>query len=202
MAEADLQCFLHKVEQLNALVESLETEPGRRDDLVACSDHNQVVQLARAWGYEIGRRWGERLPSNVHAPESTSIGMQAWPEAIDPLFRSAVPPEGTERVRQLQCGSGWHLDLIHSCDASSEEGFWYDQQEHEWLTLLRGSARLVLQSPEQTIDLSVGDGLYLEPHRRHRVERTDPDPGTLWLALYWETSGDDDRPTPARITSQ
>ena len=90
--------------------------------------------------------------------------------------------------------------ILPSCAASSADGYWYDQDEHEWLTLLRGSARLALQSPEQTIDLSVGDGLYLAPHRRHRVERTDPEPGTLWLALYWETSDEDGRPTPARLT--
>lgn len=202
MAEADLQRFLHKVQQLNALVASLDTDPGRRDALVACSDHNQVVQLARDWGFEIGRRWGESPPSNDRRQGAASPGMTPWPEDIDPLLRSAVPPHGTERVRQLQSGPGWHLDLIHSCAATSEDGFWYDQRSHEWLTLLRGSARLALQSPDQTIDLSVGDGLYLAPHRRHRVERTDPDPGTLWLALYWETSEEGGRPTPARMTSQ
>ena len=202
MAEADLQRFLHKVEQLDALVASLETNPQRREALIACSDHNQVVRLARTWGYEIGKRWGETVPSEDPEPEAQSSVSLASLNGIDPLLRSAVPPDGTERVRQLQSGPGWHLDLIHSCAASSADGYWYDQDEHEWLTLLRGSARLALQSPEQTIDLSVGDGLYLAPHRRHRVERTDPEPGTLWLALYWEASDEEGRPTPARITSQ
>ena len=202
MAEADLQRFLHKVQQLDALVASLETNPQRREALVACSDHNQVVRLARTWGYEIGKRWGESVPSDDPGPGAQSSGSLASPEGVDPLLRGAMPPDGTERVRQLQSGPGWHLDLIHSCAASSADGYWYDQDEHEWLTLLRGSARLALQSPEQTIDLSVGDGLYLAPHRRHRVERTDPEPGTLWLALYWETSEEGGRPTPARITSQ
>ena len=202
MAEADLQRFLHKVQQLDALVASLETNPQRREALVACSDHNQVVRLARTWGYEIGKRWGESVLSDDPGPGAQSSGSLSSPEGIDPLLRSALPPDGTERVRQLQSGPGWHLDLIHSCAASSADGYWYDQDEHEWLTLLRGSARLALQSPEQTLDLSVGDGLYLAPHRRHRVERTDPEPGTLWLALYWEASDEDGRPTPARITSQ
>ena len=202
MPEVDLQLFLHKVQQLNALVASLETNPQRREALVACSDHNQVVRLARTWGYEIGKRWGESPPLQDVLLGSQSSGGMIRPDGIDPLLRSVVPAEGTERVRQLQSGPGWHLDLIHSCASSSVDGFWYDQHEHEWLTLLRGSARLELQSPEQMIDLSVGDGLYLAPHRRHRVERTDPEPGTLWLALYWETSDEGERPTPARMTSQ
>ena len=59
MAEKDLQRFLHKVEQLNMMVDSLKSIPGRRELLVACKDHDQVVELAGSWGYEIGRRWGE-----------------------------------------------------------------------------------------------------------------------------------------------
>jgi cupin 2 domain-containing protein len=25
----------------------------------------------------------------------------------------------------------------------------------------------------------------IAPHRRHRVTATDPNPGTVWLALFW-----------------
>tara|TARA_B100000700_G_C14998199_1_gene834973 strand:- start:537 stop:716 length:180 start_codon:yes stop_codon:yes gene_type:complete len=59
MTRKDLNKFLDKVNQLQQLVNSLERVPGRRDLLEACKDHNEVVQLARTWGYEIGRRWGE-----------------------------------------------------------------------------------------------------------------------------------------------
>ena len=59
MAEEDLQRFLLKVQQLNALVSSLDADPERRRQLAACSNHNAVVQLALSWGYSIGRRWGE-----------------------------------------------------------------------------------------------------------------------------------------------
>ena len=201
MAEADLQRFLRKVEQLNALVASLEADPLRRQTFAACVDHNQVVQLARSWGFEIGRRWGEASAdlegSMAEAPCRSPFGLDP-----EPLLRSPLPPAGTERVRELQRGSDWRLDLIHSCEACSPPQFWYDQSEHEWLTLLRGSARLCLAEPDQMLDLSVGDSLYLPPHRRHRLERTDPDPGTLWLALYWEESVGEGRPDPARITNQ
>ncbi|MEB3159705.1 MAG: Nif11 domain/cupin domain-containing protein [Synechococcus sp.] len=186
MAETDLQRFLDKVQQLKALETLLEQDEDRRKAFAACDDHNQVVQLARLWGFEIGRRWGEQ-PVDPLAPIPRSLGGQQPPAflAVDPLLRSPLPSSGLERVRELQRGVGWRLDLIHSCEASSPPGFWYDQREHEWLTLLRGSARLQFKDPDQAMDLSVGDGLYLPPHRHHRVERTDPDPGTIWLALYW-----------------
>ena len=54
--------------------------------------------------------------------------------------------------------------------------------------VLRGSACVALQNPDRIVDLSPGDHLLLPPHQRHRVERTDPAPGTLWLALHWDAA--------------
>ena len=86
---------------------------------------------------------------------------------------------------QLIAGERWRLERIHSCLASSPEGFWYDQSESEWVLLLRVSAQLQFEDEPQPRDLCVGDTLLISPHRRHRLITTDPDPGTLWLALFW-----------------
>ncbi len=59
MPEQDLKKFLLKIENLNKLVKSLEDIPGRREELSSCDTHQEVVNLARSWGYEIGRQWGE-----------------------------------------------------------------------------------------------------------------------------------------------
>ena len=170
MAEEDLQRFLLKVEQLNALVSSIDADPERRRQLAACSDHNAVVQLALSWGYSIGRRWGE--PS-VDGPDRSNL--------LDP----APAASGHEIEEELCSGRDWRLIRISSNGSRSPDGFWYQQNEHEWLTLLKGSARLRLEDPEECLELSVGDQLMLPAGRRHRVERTDADPGTVWLALYW-----------------
>ena len=186
MAEADLQRFLHKVQQLNALVTSLDQDPRRRAAFAACADHNQVVQLAQLWGYDIGRRWGDDAVRHEGAsPRPSFTGGPVGGVSVDPLLREPSPGQGAESIRELQSGRSWRLELIHSCGSSSPSGFWYDQREHEWLTLLRGSAQLEVADPMQTLDLCTGDGLYLPPGRRHRVVRTDCDPGTLWLAFYW-----------------
>ena len=75
--------------------------------------------------------------------------------------------------------------MINSNGFVSPEGEWFDQAESEWVLLLRGSARLRFSSPDRLLDLSAGDHLMIPPHQRHRLDRTDPDPGTLWLALHW-----------------
>ena len=170
MAEEDLQRFLLKVEQLNALVSSIDADPERRRQLAACTDHNAVVQLALSWGFSIGRRWGE---PTVHAPNPGNL--------LDP----ATTAPGDEIEEELCSGQNWRLMRISSNGSRSPDGFWYEQAEHEWIALLKGSALLRLDDPEECLELSVGDQLTLPAGRRHRVERTDVDPGTVWLALYW-----------------
>lgn len=174
MAEEDLQRFLEKVKALNALVARLESDPASRQQFAACSDHNAVVALASAWGFEIGRRWGEASFTGPSPSTATSN-----------LLADAETLSGEEQEDVLCSGADWRLVVIRSNAASTPAGFWYDQSENEWLTLLKGSALLRLADPDQLVDLSVGDQLLLPAGRRHRVERTDPHPGTTWLALYW-----------------
>lgn len=58
MADAQLQQFLKKIEQLNAFVALTEAQPDLRQALGDCSNHHDVVQLAAQFGFDIGRRWG------------------------------------------------------------------------------------------------------------------------------------------------
>ena len=170
MTEQDLSRFLHKVDQLQQLVQSLDGDDHRRQSLAACTSHNEVVALARSWGFEIARRWGE--------PDLPAVD-------DNNLLREDLPASGSESERTLLEGDRWRLTVINSNDASTPPGEWMSQESFEWVLLLRGSARIRCENPTEEIDLSVGDHWFCPPHRRHRVERTDPAPGTLWLALHW-----------------
>ena len=170
MAEADLEQFLAKVRDLGVFAARVEADAGLRRRLAACSHHQQVVALAREEGFEIGRRWGERQEP-AHADGN--------------LLAGAPPPLGEERSEVLMAGNGWRLERIHSCRAVSADGFWYDQGEHEWVCLLQGSARVRFADEAVARELNRGDSLYLAPRRRHRLEDSDVEPGTIWLALFW-----------------
>ena len=172
MAEAQLQQFLEKVRQLNAFVALSETTPELRSALRDCSNHHEVVALAARFGFEIGRRWGESHPPVTARADQAN------------LLSSPCPAAGEERVDEIASGQGWRLERIHSCQASSPADFWYDQSEQEWVLILRGSARLQFEDEDEPRELCVGDSLLIAPHRRHRLITTDPDPGTLWLALF------------------
>ena len=59
MAKEDYERFLYKIDQLNQLVELIENSPEKYQLIINCKTHDDVVELAKQWGYEIGKRWGE-----------------------------------------------------------------------------------------------------------------------------------------------
>ena len=212
MAEAQLQQFLEKVRQLNAFVALSEADPAFRQCLSDCANHQQVVDLASSLGFDIARRWGEP-PSQGHQP-MVSIGadgaslpfpladlaMAGGADLLDGtlaglakagnglgqnLLSGPCPLPGQERSDPLLATGQLRLELIHSCQFANPPGFWYDPIESEWVLLLQGEAQLRFADEAQARSLKAGDSLLITPGRRHRVEATDPDPGTRWLALFW-----------------
>jgi cupin 2 domain-containing protein len=53
--------------------------------------------------------------------------------------------------------------------------------------VLSGAARLGFADGE-TVALGPGDWVDIAPHRRHRVEWTDPDAPTVWLAVFYRSA--------------
>ena len=80
--------------------------------------------------------------------------------------------------------AGARIERIVSWGHASPEGFWYDQDEAEWVAVLVGRARLRLEDPAESVELAVGEHLLIAPHRRHRVEWTLPEAPTVWLAVF------------------
>tara|TARA_B100001250_G_C19766076_1_gene774821 strand:- start:1196 stop:1375 length:180 start_codon:yes stop_codon:yes gene_type:complete len=59
MTMKDYEGFLYKIEQLNKLVEFINKSPSKYQLFIKCKNHQEVVELADKWGFEIGKRWGE-----------------------------------------------------------------------------------------------------------------------------------------------
>ena len=76
------------------------------------------------------------------------------------------------------------IKRIVSHGHSSPEGFWFDQECHEWVTLLQGTASLRFEG-ELPFTMSPGDCVNIPAHTRHRVETTAADQDTIWLAVYY-----------------
>ena len=76
------------------------------------------------------------------------------------------------------------IERIVSTGHASPKGFWYDQEEIEWVVVLKGEAKLLIQGETQPIHLKPGDHATIPAHRRHRVEWTTPNEPTVWLAVF------------------
>ncbi len=86
----------------------------------------------------------------------------------------------------LQSGAT-RIERIVSHGHCSKEGFWYEQEEAEWVLVVGGRARLRLQNPDESAELGPGEWYYIEAMRKHRVEWTTPDEPTVWLAVWVES---------------
>jgi cupin 2 domain-containing protein len=76
------------------------------------------------------------------------------------------------------------IERIVSRGHSSPETGWYDQEQNEWVVVLRGAASVVFEDG-RSIDLKEGDFLDIPAHSRHRVDWTDPKAATVWLAVHY-----------------
>jgi cupin 2 domain-containing protein len=80
--------------------------------------------------------------------------------------------------------SGARIERIVSTGQASPPGFWYDQAWTEWVVVLTGSAGLLIEGEGAPRILALGDYVLIPPHVRHRVEWTDADQPTVWLAVH------------------
>jgi cupin 2 domain-containing protein len=101
-----------------------------------------------------------------------------------PNFFHSIPADLPEELFEtLLAAPGVRVERIVSHGHASPEGFWYDQDQHEFVVLLKGAARLWFEG--ESIEMKPGDWIDIPAHRRHRVEWTTPDEPTIWLAVFY-----------------
>ncbi len=95
-----------------------------------------------------------------------------------------IPPKGAEElIDTLVANPNCRIERIVSRGHRSPQGFWYDQEQSEWVLLLAGAARLLVE--EEVVEMRPGSYLNIPAHCRHRIEWTDPEQTTIWLAIHY-----------------
>lgn len=100
------------------------------------------------------------------------------------LLRDLPESGAGEIVERLAGGGAVRIERIVSRGEASPPGFWYDQDEAEFVALLAGAARLEFADGAE-VTLGPGDWVDIAPHCRHRVAWTDPEQPTVWLAVFY-----------------
>lgn len=101
------------------------------------------------------------------------------------LFQN-IPRQLPEELMETLAGSGQvRIERIVSRGQHSPPGFWYDQEQHEWVVLLKGAASLRIAGCDEPVQLAPGDYLNIPAHVKHRVESTSMTEDTVWLAVFY-----------------
>ncbi len=100
------------------------------------------------------------------------------------LFAEVPARLDIEETAVLARLPGARIERIVSTGQASPPGSWCDQGWTEWVVVLTGSAGLLIEGEPAPRILAPGDWVEIPPHVRHRVEWTDADEPTVWLAVH------------------
>ncbi len=96
-----------------------------------------------------------------------------------------IPDRLSEELIETILKTGtFKIERIVSKGQATPDGQWYDQDKDEWVLLLSGRAGLRIEGRTEVI-MAPGDFLHLPAHLKHRVEWTDPEKETVWLAIHY-----------------
>lgn len=104
----------------------------------------------------------------------------------DNLFANIPSILNSEIFETLAETRDLKIERILSSGQATPAGQWYDQEWHEWVVLLKGRAGLLFEDSHEIFDLKPGDYLNIPAGRRHRVEWTDSQQQTVWLAIHYK----------------
>ena len=105
--------------------------------------------------------------------------------SVKNLFDGLPETGAAEEFRSLFASGAVRIERIVSRSYRSASGFWYDQDDDEWVMVLRGGATLEFDSGE-LVAMNEGDYLTIPRHAKHRVRETGPE--TIWLAVYLQAN--------------
>ena len=100
------------------------------------------------------------------------------------LFENLPTRLPKEFVSILEENQNVRIERIVSTGHSSPDGFWYDQDEHEWVVVLKGEGTLLFENGD-SVSMKPGDHVLIPARKKHRVERTSPEEPTVWLAVFY-----------------
>jgi cupin 2 domain-containing protein len=101
------------------------------------------------------------------------------------LFANLPADPSREHFETLLRAAGFRLERIVSFGQATPAGEWYDQDHAEWVAVLKGSAGLAIEGEAEIRVLAAGDYIYLPSRLRHRVEWTQAEGETIWLAVHY-----------------
>lgn len=109
-------------------------------------------------------------------------------------FFENIPEKGKDEVfDELVKDENVLVERIVSEGHISSE--WYDQEENEFCSILRGAADLLFEGKEHPVRMNPGAWVLIPAHAKHKVTWTAPNEPTVWIAVKWKGSNGTDHST-------
>jgi len=100
------------------------------------------------------------------------------------LFEN-IPKELSEEIfEDIISSKNLQIQRIISKGHTSPKSGWYNQEENEWVIVLKGEAIISFINRDD-VRLKEGDYLNIPAHTKHKVSWTTPDEETIWLAVHY-----------------
>ena len=93
-------------------------------------------------------------------------------------------PEEQEIFETLAESGSCRIERIVSSGQATPKGEWLHEDAREFVVVMTGRARLIFEGDEVPLWLGPGDWVDIPAGTRHRVDWTDPDQPTVWLAVH------------------
>ena len=100
------------------------------------------------------------------------------------IFTSMPENLDDESIDVLLKKRNLKIERIISKGHMSPDTGWYDQDNDEWVLVLKGAAIISFENDTEE-NLAAGHYVNIAAHIRHRVKWTDPDTETIWLAVHY-----------------
>jgi cupin 2 domain-containing protein len=101
------------------------------------------------------------------------------------LFDNVPSELPQEFCTTIHRAGGLRIERIVSQGHCSPPGFWFDQDEHEWVIVLEGKAAVQFDGDPEPVELQRGAYLNIPAHAKHRVMQTSQTERTVWLAIHY-----------------
>lgn len=106
-----------------------------------------------------------------------------YPMSSSNLFADLPDELPTELFQTIVHAQQIKIERIVSKGHQSAAGYWYDQEQAEWVLMMQGRAQLEFE--DCVVELTAGDYINIGAHVKHRVKWTTPDEITIWLAIFY-----------------
>jgi len=103
---------------------------------------------------------------------------------IENLFDSLPEAISEELFTEIAHGENVKIERIVSRGHTSPKSGWYDQDDNEWVVVLKGEAKLSFENSND-VHLVAGSHLNIPAHTKHKVTWTTPNTETIWLAVHY-----------------